>query len=115
MISYTEFCDRKTLSEKAFEALDINADGYISKQEMMVASTRTTGRRLSKPEVDATFKEFDQNKDNKLSYKEFCVMMNKKRNSDAKRERRGSLEAGKSEACTSNDWTPSNGKKYQVK
>ena len=23
---------------------------------------RTTGRRLSKPEVDATFKEFDQNK-----------------------------------------------------
>ena len=26
--------------------------------------------------------------DNKLSYKEFCVMMNKKRNSDAKRERR---------------------------
>ena len=26
--------------------------------------------------------------DNKLSYKEFCVMMNKKRNSDAKKEKR---------------------------
>ena len=55
--------------------------------------SQRTGRRLSKPEVDATFREFDQNKvnllycspnafllqDNKLSYKEFCVMMNRKR------------------------------------
>lgn len=80
LISYTEFCGRKTTNEKAFEALDINSDGYISKQELLVASQRT-GRRLSKPDVEATFKEFDQNKDNKLSYKEFCVMMNRKKGS----------------------------------
>ena len=77
-----------------YQALDINSDGYISKQELMVASQVTiivinqpfyktkaslflchkdlesvwfsqrTGRRLSKPEVDATFREFDQNKVN---------------------------------------------------
>merc|ERR550525_145411 len=94
-ISYAEFCGKKTINEKAFEALDINSDGYISKQELLVASQRT-GRRLSKPEVDATFREFDQNKDNKLSYKEFCVMMNRKRRPSTS----GSREAGSGESTS---------------
>ena len=72
------------------QALDINSDGYISKQELMIASQvslniqntpivfiissrqqchfqpicfyQRTGRRLSKTEVDATFREYDHNK-----------------------------------------------------
>ena len=63
------------------QALDINSDGYISKPEMIAASQRT-GRRLSKTEVEATFREYDQNKDNKLSYSEFCVLMNRRRTSE---------------------------------
>ena len=44
-----------------FKALDINSDGYITKNEMVSASIRS-GRRLSKVEVDAAFKEYDKNK-----------------------------------------------------
>ena len=94
LISYEEFCDKKTKTEIAFEvknwvkgllnpvllpkALDINSDGYISKNEMVSASIRSgfyghkldfypnfiirSGRRLSKVEVDAAFKEYDKNK-----------------------------------------------------
>ena len=43
------------------QALDINSDGYISKNEMVSASIRT-GRRMSKNEVEAAFKEYDRNK-----------------------------------------------------
>ena len=43
------------------QALDINSDGYISKTEMVSASIRT-GRRMSKTEVEAAFKEYDRNK-----------------------------------------------------
>ena len=35
---------------------------------------RTTGRRLSKPEVDATFKEFDQNKVKSDDPKSFLLL-----------------------------------------
>merc|ERR1719351_712445 len=74
LISYDEFCDKKTKTEIAFEALDTNSDGYISKTEVVTASIRS-GRRLSKVEVEAAFKEYDKNKDNKLSYNEFCSMI----------------------------------------
>jgi len=102
LISYEEFCDKKTKTEIAFEALDINSDGYISKNEMVSASIRS-GRRLSKVEVDAAFKEYDKNKDNKLSYKEFCIMMNKRRMSSGPSSRRGSSSA--SEVTTADKYS----------
>ena len=52
---------KSTIIQFCAQALDINSDGYISKPEMIAASQRT-GRRLSKTEVEATFKEYDQNK-----------------------------------------------------
>ena len=77
LISYEEFCDKKTKTEIAFEvmsewlqntkfiyydqALDTNSDGYITKTELVTASIRS-GRRLSKVEVEAAFKEYDKNK-----------------------------------------------------
>ena len=45
----------------ALQALDINSDGFISKTELVSAGVRS-GRRLSKVEVDAAFKEYDKNK-----------------------------------------------------
>eukprot|EP00090_Calanus_glacialis_P007278 TRINITY_DN15715_c0_g1_i1.p1 TRINITY_DN15715_c0_g1~~TRINITY_DN15715_c0_g1_i1.p1 ORF type:complete len:183 (-),score=84.00 TRINITY_DN15715_c0_g1_i1:149-697(-) len=109
LISYQEFCGRKTVTEKAFEALDINSDGYISKPEMIAASQRT-GRRLSKTEVEATFKEYDQNKDNKLSYSEFCVMMNKRRTSEKDAEQPEDKRGSRGPHHAARD----SSKKYQV-
>ena len=44
LISYEEFCDRETVNERAFRAMDVNRDGLISKAEMLKASNRG-GRR----------------------------------------------------------------------
>ena len=43
-ISFEEFCDRETVTERAFKAMDVNGDGYISKTEMLRASNRGTRR-----------------------------------------------------------------------
>ena len=37
--------------------------------------------RLSAADVEACFKEFDKDKDNRLNYGEFCVMMNTRKHS----------------------------------
>jgi len=68
----------------------------------MVSASIRSGRRLSKVEIDAAFKEYDKNKDNKLSYNEFCIMMNKRRMSSEANSRRGS------------DVHSDEGKKYQI-
>ena len=74
-ISYDEFCGRETLNERAFKAMDLNSDGFVSKAEMLQASLKGS-RRLSAADVEACFKEFDKDKDDKLNYDEFCLMMN---------------------------------------
>jgi hypothetical protein len=43
-ISYEEFCDRETVSERAFKAMDVNGDGFVSKSEMLKASNRGARR-----------------------------------------------------------------------
>eukprot|EP00095_Tigriopus_kingsejongensis_P007265 maker-scaffold144_size312663-snap-gene-0.7 protein:Tk07265 transcript:maker-scaffold144_size312663-snap-gene-0.7-mRNA-1 annotation:"Calmodulin" len=77
-ISYEEFCDKETVNERAFKAMDINNDGFVSKAEMLKASNRST-RRLSADDIEACFREFDKDRDKKLSYEEFCDMMNTRR------------------------------------
>jgi Ca2+-binding EF-hand superfamily protein len=39
-ISFDEFCDQETVNERAFRAMDINSDGYVSKDEMLRTTTR---------------------------------------------------------------------------
>lgn len=107
LISYDEFCDKKTKTEIAFEALDTNSDGYITKTELVTASIRS-GRRLSKVEVEAAFKEYDKNKDNKLSYNEFCSMMNKRRVSTSE------TGSGSGSRRGSDVQSDHGGRKYQV-
>ncbi len=46
-ISYEEFCDRETVNERAFKAMDLNNDGYITKSEMLKASNRGSRRSVS--------------------------------------------------------------------
>ncbi len=43
-ISYEEFCDRETVNERAFKAMDLNRDGFITKAEMLKASNRGSRR-----------------------------------------------------------------------
>ncbi len=46
-ISYEEFCDRETMNERAFRAMDLNADGYVTKTEMLKASNRGSRRYVN--------------------------------------------------------------------
>ena len=43
-ISYEEFCDRETVNERAFKAMDLNNDGFVTKNEMLKASNRGAKR-----------------------------------------------------------------------
>ena len=43
-ISYEEFCDKETVNERAFKAMDLNRDGYITKSEMLKASNRISNK-----------------------------------------------------------------------
>ena len=45
-ISFEEFCDRETVNERAFKAMDLNNDGFVTKTEMLKASNRGSRRYL---------------------------------------------------------------------
>ena len=58
---------------RAFQEIDVNGDGLISKQEMSSASI--SGSRLSKTEVDAIFRLGDVNGDGEIDLEEFLAVM----------------------------------------
>eukprot|EP00090_Calanus_glacialis_P021505 TRINITY_DN33166_c0_g1_i1.p1 TRINITY_DN33166_c0_g1~~TRINITY_DN33166_c0_g1_i1.p1 ORF type:complete len:152 (-),score=41.69 TRINITY_DN33166_c0_g1_i1:212-667(-) len=57
-------------AERAFNIMDRNADGYITKQEMAQLT-----KRLNQQQIDAVFDRNDKDKDGKLSKHEFTEMM----------------------------------------
>ena len=37
LISFDEFCDRETINERSFRAIDQDEDGFITKEDMILA------------------------------------------------------------------------------
>jgi len=73
-LSYDEFMGIETPVEKLFKAMDKNGDGFVTKAEFM-----TICKNLSKAQVEEAFAKFDSSGDNKLDYREFCQMINKRK------------------------------------
>jgi hypothetical protein len=44
LISFDEFCDRETINERSFRAIDTDEDGFITKEDMVVAFKMGTRR-----------------------------------------------------------------------
>ena len=77
-MSFEEFSGQETKMELAFKAMDIDGNGFISKDEF-----RRACKGLSAEQVEAVFKKFDINKDKLLNYREFCKMVNTRREKKA--------------------------------
>jgi len=72
-LSFEEFMGEESPIEKLFKNMDKNGDGLVTKQEFM-----TICKNLTDEQVKAAFKQFDTSGDDKLDYREFCDMINKR-------------------------------------
>lgn len=63
-------------TERAFNYMDVNGDGFITKKEM-----RALTKRLSQTQIDAVFDRNDKDGDGRLSKQEFRDMMSNQRRS----------------------------------
>ena len=77
-MSFEEFTGQETKIEIAFKAMDKDGDGYISKDEF-----RHVCKGLTPDLVEAAFKKFDKEGNGKLNYREFCKMMNRRKENKA--------------------------------
>lgn len=71
-MSFEEFSGQKTRSELAFEAIDKNGDGFVSRTEF-----KKICPTLTPEQCEAAFKKFDQDGTGRINYREFCAMMNR--------------------------------------
>ncbi|XP_046844628.1 calmodulin-4-like [Xenia sp. Carnegie-2017] len=62
---------------EAFDSFDENGDGYISRNELVLAMKKV-GENLSEVEIDSMIRNADINKDGKVSFEEFKRMMTPK-------------------------------------
>ncbi|XP_061172568.1 uncharacterized protein LOC133181934 isoform X2 [Saccostrea echinata] len=72
--SYKKPDDIKHDLKKAFRVLDINGDGFISKEELREVLTKM-GETLTDQEVDEMMEKADKNKDGKIDYDEYVDVM----------------------------------------
>ena len=84
-----------TLSEKrykeikqAFAVYDQNGDGHISYKELGIVM-KSMGMNVSGPELEAMYEQVDTDKDGKISFEEFKVMM----------ERQDKIQSLNTEVC----------------
>ena len=90
----------------AFKAIDVNSDGFISKQEFQQVC-----RDCSEEQINAAFKKFDKSGNGLLDYREFCKMMN-----DHKKQRELETPTPSSSNVLNSDSSfPPAAAKYQVK
>jgi len=72
-LSFEEFMGEESRAERLFKLMDKDGDGYVTKNEF-----REVCKNLNREQIDVAFKKFDQTGNDKLNYREFCDMMNKK-------------------------------------
>merc|ERR1712025_276382 len=76
-LSFEEFMGEESTIEKLFKNMDKNGDGVVTKQEFM-----TICKNLTDEQVNMAFSKFDASGDDKLDYREFCDMINKRNEED---------------------------------
>lgn len=57
--------------KEAFDAADVDRDGYIVFQELLKMLRSLDGEQLTISQMKAAFKMFDENGDQKISFHEF--------------------------------------------
>merc|ERR1712130_181156 len=72
-LTFAEFMGEESHIEKLFKSMDKNNDGYVTKKEF-----NDVCQNLSEEQVRLAFKQFDTSGDNRLNYKEFCLMIIKR-------------------------------------
>ena len=77
-LSFEEFAGQETKVEIAFRAMDKDGDGFITKDEF-----RRVCKGLTSDHVEAAFKKFDKEGNGMLNYREFCKMMNTRKEKKA--------------------------------
>merc|ERR1711936_1082735 len=68
----TKVGDKSKVVKTAFKVLDLDKDGYITKDEFSQAS-----KTLDADQIEIVFQRFDTNKDGRLSKEEFQQLMEK--------------------------------------
>jgi len=69
-LSFAEFMGEETPLEKVFKSMDTDGDGTVTKEEFI-----SICKNLSEEQVTEAFNKYDTSGDNKLDFKEFCLMI----------------------------------------
>merc|ERR1712013_9969 len=72
-LSFGEFLGEESHIEKIFKNMDKNGDGFVTKTEF-----KNVCQNLTTDQVEVAFRQFDTSGDDKLNYKEFCMMIIKR-------------------------------------
>jgi len=72
-LSFQEFMGEESAIEKLFKSMDTNGDGFVTKEEF-----RSICKNLNEDQVAEAFLKFDKTGDDRLNYREFCMMINLK-------------------------------------
>ncbi|XP_063678122.1 neo-calmodulin-like isoform X7 [Bolinopsis microptera] len=74
MASRTLYKDEDQNIRDAFKQFDKDGNGYIDKDEL-ISLMESLGQKLSEQEIDEMMQDADFDKDGKISYQEFYIMM----------------------------------------
>ena len=89
-LSFEEFMGEESQIEKLFKNMDKNGDGLVTKQVFLWLyildfllidywqEFMTICKNLTDEQVKTAFKQFDTSGDDKLDYREFCEMINRR-------------------------------------
>ena len=67
----------RSTARKRFARFDKDGSGYITEDEIREGFMEATQRNVTTGQVEKIIKNFDRNKDGKINYEEFVLMMTK--------------------------------------